>query len=690
MAKDERETEDPAGGADDARGARAAGSTVARVLPPVLLVLASTLAFAAGLDGEYVLDDVPLVRDSPCVIDPARAVRGLFLLEGGECGYRPLRYVSYAIDRAVWGHHPIGYRATNLALHATAAVLLYLLLLRLFRTRREDAGDDRFERWAAVGGALVFAVHPVQVESVVYLSGRRDVLAGLISIGTMLWWMHRRDDPRRFATGAVTVVLYFLAMQAKESAVVLPGLLWLTEWVRPADAASALRDAGWRARLRAWVAPGVRRPVLFGVLMAMAVGFFAWRGVAAPATSHPGFWGGSRAANTATALGTLPGYARVVAWPDALKADYSPDAYPTAAGFGEARPILGLALVAGLLAALLGCARRRPDLALAAGWVALPILPVMHWVPHHELMAEHQLYLALGGVALALAAGIRAIGRRSMLVAAAGIALVAVPLLLRSAARSLDWRTPRSILESQLAIDDGCARVHWNHARLLSGLPEASTPEGRAREAHHLRRALEIRARSRAGVTRISVPEAAARLALLTAQLGDPSEALRLLRPLQAEVRRRPPRPGARWSAEAEAVHEAFARVLLDLGGTGSTAGERATLGEAVETLGAWLPGASDPQRVHLWRGRARHLLCDLEGAAADYRQAIDGVDPALGAEAAALNVERLVEAGDPAGARSFLADCAERRIASERLDLFRRLFDSGDPPPATRCRPIP
>jgi tetratricopeptide (TPR) repeat protein len=128
--------------------------------------------------------------------------------------YQPLSWMSLALDYRFWGLHPGGYHGTNLALHAAAALLLYAVLLRITRSS-----------FGAFIGAMIFAIHPLRVESVAWATERRDVLSGLFFMAAWLAFL------RRSFTG--TFVFFVAAALSKATAVGLIWLLILTDLLVP-------------------------------------------------------------------------------------------------------------------------------------------------------------------------------------------------------------------------------------------------------------------------------------------------------------------------------------------------------------------------------------------------------------------------------------------------------------------------
>jgi len=140
-----------------------------------------------------------------------------FMLTGSALGHwQPVTWLSLALDRALWGPGPLGFHLTNILLHALAAALLYLL------ARRLKLGDS-----AAVFAALFWALHPLRVESVAWVTERRDVLCGALSLGAALAYARGQDEP---AMRRRAFVLTALAMGAKVFAVVLPAAWLILDW----------------------------------------------------------------------------------------------------------------------------------------------------------------------------------------------------------------------------------------------------------------------------------------------------------------------------------------------------------------------------------------------------------------------------------------------------------------------------
>ena len=144
--------------------------------------------------------------------------------------YRPLSSLSYAVEYPLWGAAPGGYHLTNVVLHAVAAVLVAVTVREM--TTRPVVGY--------LSGVL-FTVHPLAVDVVPAIARRQDILVAIFVLGTLLLFVRSRqaDCPRLFGGAVVT---YALALGAKETALVVPGLIFF--WVAVHQEASE-----WRSRI---------------------------------------------------------------------------------------------------------------------------------------------------------------------------------------------------------------------------------------------------------------------------------------------------------------------------------------------------------------------------------------------------------------------------------------------------------
>ena len=167
------------------------------------LFLATLLAFRGVVECGFInFDDPAYVQDNPLVpggLAPGNVGRAFTTIHAGY--WIPLTWVSYQFDYALNGLAPAGYHRTNLLLHAANVVLLILLLCRLTGTTG---------RSAAV--AALFALHPVQVESVAWVTERKDVLSTFFWLLTLWAYAGYVERPhwRRYLANPSLYLRHFL------------------------------------------------------------------------------------------------------------------------------------------------------------------------------------------------------------------------------------------------------------------------------------------------------------------------------------------------------------------------------------------------------------------------------------------------------------------------------------------------
>ena len=145
--------------------------------------------------------------------------------------YIPLTWMTLGMDYLLWGMNPVGYHLTSLLLHVTSAVVFFFLVRRLLTLALPLASGRGHALTVSAGfAALVFAIHPLRVESVAWATERRDVLSGLFYLLTLLTYLRACE---RGARGQrlywLSVALFGCALLSKSMAVSLPVVLLILE-----------------------------------------------------------------------------------------------------------------------------------------------------------------------------------------------------------------------------------------------------------------------------------------------------------------------------------------------------------------------------------------------------------------------------------------------------------------------------
>lgn len=421
-------------------------------VPVGLIVALVVVAYSNALRNGFVLDDVPIIVENPIVRDVSNVGtvfgttywhRGGVGLAGDSTLYRPLTILSYGLDHALWGIDARAFHATNVALHAAACVLVFVLAVELFGTAL-----------AAFAVAAVFAVHPIHTEAVTGIVGRAELLATAFFLAALLTLRLRGEEngtvPARDASpgwGRVVGggVLYLLGLLSKESAVTLPLVLALDDWLRR----SALpRDP--RTRMRALVTRYGALAVALGVYLALRT-----NAVTGSGRMWPGFVGVSAFERVLTASRVLLEYIGLFVIPSPLLADYWKHDVPIARSLAEPLVLLSLLVWVAIGVVVVRWRNRDAALMLSLSWFFITIAPVSNVAfPIGVGKAERILYLPSVGLCLVVGWLVaKAMGRlRYPALVYAALACAILPLAARTVLRNNDWRDNFSIAMATLAV----------------------------------------------------------------------------------------------------------------------------------------------------------------------------------------------------------------------------------------------
>jgi tetratricopeptide (TPR) repeat protein len=196
-------------------------SSRCRALIFALVLTAVTIfVYRPAWSGGFLWDDDVYITNNELLTVPDGLRRIWFSLDSPS-QYFPLVYTTFRIEHALWGLNPTGYHWVNLVLHIANALLVWLVLARL-----KVPGA-----WLA---GAIFALHPVQVESVAWITERKNVLMGFFFLLTLLVWIAFVDGKtkRRWLFYGLALILYLLALSAKTTACTLPAALFLILWLQ--------------------------------------------------------------------------------------------------------------------------------------------------------------------------------------------------------------------------------------------------------------------------------------------------------------------------------------------------------------------------------------------------------------------------------------------------------------------------
>ncbi|HVU15996.1 MAG TPA: tetratricopeptide repeat protein [Candidatus Didemnitutus sp.] len=347
----------------------------------IFIVLGVALAYTNSVHGVYVLDDFGSIADNRSIHHPGTA---LFPPgEGRTVSGRPLLNLSFALNYA-WGRESIaGYHVVNVAIHALAALALFGIVRRTLELpalapRWAERADP-----AAALIALIWALHPLQTESVTYVVQRAESLAGLMILLTIYCFVRGVTPGASARWLDASIALSLVSALAKETAVILPILLLLFDRL--------LVTPSWAEIAR-------RRGIVY-LGLALNWLIICWN------LAGTGGRGGTAGFGTSVShfdyamkqLEAIPHYLRLAFWPSPLILDYG-----TSTAVTPTKAAIGLVVIAGLLLAGFLARKRRPGFAFLVAAFFLALGPTSSFVPvATQVMAEHRMYLPLAAVVVA-------------------------------------------------------------------------------------------------------------------------------------------------------------------------------------------------------------------------------------------------------------------------------------------------
>ncbi len=419
-----------------------------------LIVVGALAAYGNSLNGPFIFDDIWSIVQNPTI---HRLGTALAPPPNEGVGGRPFLNLTFALNYAISGTRVWSYHALNLAIHIMAGLALFGIVRRtLVRVGRgtletlSERTDGRDARpcLLAFAIALVWTVHPLQTESVTYVSQRAESLMGLLYLLTLYAFIRGAESATPVPWLWLSIFACLLGAMTKEILVTAPVMVLLYDRT---FAAGSFREA-WRRR----------RPYYLGLactwlLLSRLMTGLNRRGA--------GFGAGvSWWRYALTSCRSVVLYLKLAFWPHPLVIDYGTRLAENAAEIAPYAFVLAVVLAD--VAILL---RRRPAAGFAGLWFFVILAPSSSVVPlPGQPMAEHRMYLPLAGVIVLSALGLQAwIGRRSQAV------LVAVAVLFGwlTFERNKDYRSEIALWSDTVATRPDNERAHNGLGRALLDVP---------------------------------------------------------------------------------------------------------------------------------------------------------------------------------------------------------------------------
>lgn len=421
-----------------------------------VILLATTLAYTNSLKNPFITDDRHIILKN---FQPWQSwtlddlfTRSLFSTSPSESSYfRPLTLLTFALNYPLAGGNPAGYRAVNIGLHLLVVVLITLLISRL-------AGG-----WVATFSALLYALHPVHVQAVSYISSRSDLLYTALALSSLLLW-HKGNHAqgiKRPIYFSSALSAFFFGLFAKENIVVVPAI-------------AVVMDLLWN-HLGSW-----RNKIKenFGWYLGFIILFFAYFFIRLGAGFPISMEGGREFALSLRILFAFKLFAlylAVIFYPAHLSLFR---VVPVPESLFEWPVILGVLLLIGMLAAAWLLRHKHKEISLGLLWYLISLGLVLNLTLLNAPMMEHWLYFPLIGLTLALVGTVRSVAETVGEVRGAALGLIFLALLLsaRTISRNAEWSDLSKLFSRDVSHYPG----NW---RAWSWLGDALKTEGRLNDA---------------------------------------------------------------------------------------------------------------------------------------------------------------------------------------------------------------
>lgn len=412
--------------------------------------------YLPSLSAPFVFDDLPGIVSNPTI--RSLSSLGTVLLPEQTTGTsvvgRPIVNLSLALNYALGGLDPRGYRIFNVLVHVACGLALFGIVRRTLSLPKLSARFGADATPIALGVALLWMLHPLQTESVTGVIQRTELLAGFFYLLTLYGFIRSVSGPRPVRWQVVTIASCLLGMLTKEIVVSAPLVVLVFDrtFVAGSFREAFRRRTLWLGLGLCWiplillVAHGVGR----GGTVGFGLGITAWEYLL-------------------TQCHALALYLKLSLWPHPLVLDYG---MRVARGMRDVWPEALLLLV--LLIAVAVALKRNPKLGFLGLWFFALLAPSSSFVPlATQTIAEHRMYLPLAAVLVLFVLALHACtGRRGL----AGVAVLALALFSATVARNRDYRSSLSIWTDTVEKAPDNPRAHYNLANALSA-------SGRAAEA---------------------------------------------------------------------------------------------------------------------------------------------------------------------------------------------------------------
>jgi protein O-mannosyl-transferase len=391
-------------------------SALAKPVGFAAVLLLCLLLYAPALHGPFVFDDASL---------PFHRTMRQQALPAWTTGVRPVLMASYWLNFRLWGDDPTSYHVLNALVHGINAILVFLVLSRLLSLA--GWSKPQLTKLAALG-CLIFLVHPLQTESVSYVTGRSESLSVLFELAAYTVFLYRRKESISWIESLAVLCLFLLAIRTKENAVSLFGILILTDLFWPVPFATAGIRRNWR--LYSLMIPG-----------ALISAFFVFRMLATARSAGFSVPSANWFQYLFTESHAIFTYIRFAVVPVGLSIDHD---FPVSHTVFQHGAVFWMLLLAATIVAAWRVRHKYPLACFGLFFFLLGLAPTSSIVPIADPLADRRMYLPLVGLILIVIEACRSV----RLPPRAGRYLAVAALFLLSAAcyrRNVEWGHPEQL-----------------------------------------------------------------------------------------------------------------------------------------------------------------------------------------------------------------------------------------------------
>jgi tetratricopeptide (TPR) repeat protein len=438
--------------------------------PEWFVILLALLCDLNSWGHQFELDDLLYIAGNITLQSPHQILR-IFTspFSDPQFGlYRPLTALTLAINYWIGGLHPDGFHLINRLLHILSALGIFWVLQRLLRS----------SPLVPLPTALLFAVHPFQVEAITYINGRADALAALFFIFASYYFVRMRQaESHSNKPYLLSLLFYFLAMLSKENGITWLGVALLTDLIYVSQGSlkgflAKLRHDFWKVYAGYLALTMAFLTIRFLVLPRITLGEISF--VVNP-LAHTTSW-----VRVLTALKVCFQSIGLFFWPAVFSADYSFNQIPLLTRWNDPASLLVFALTVGFLTLLAWSYRRKPDIFFGLGFFVTTYSIVSNLVfPIGTIRADRLMYLPqLGlclivGVALSSWAGFFQTGVKKRIFHGA-LAVLLILLMARTIVRNSDWKDVLTLYQATVTASPHSVKAQ---TLLASRYAELNQPE---------------------------------------------------------------------------------------------------------------------------------------------------------------------------------------------------------------------